>query len=182
MPDLHPVFDNQNTVAVTEGLVAKMQDAFTLLDLWHSEAGVTAITRFTSLIPAMASETAAWTDGQPSGTNFNLTAGDFLWVKFDQGHILDLGHGACGAMDFTAGVNAFSYTCFPDHYTAYQLMEDLGANNVAGLRMLDSHAGRWRVVSTADGKITGENFTIPRIAVILLDLKNPITAWKPGEQ
>jgi hypothetical protein len=181
IPDLQPVFNNQNTVAVTEGMVTELQDAFTLLELWNQEAGVTAITRYTSLVPTVESNTVTWNGSQPMGTDFVLEAGSFLWVRFDQVHILDLGYGACSALDLTSGVNVFTYTCFPDQYTAYRLISEIGTGNISGLRMLDPDTGRWRVASVVDDKITGDNFIIPRIAVVMMDMKNAITTWKPGE-
>ena len=181
IPDLQPVFNNQNTVAVTEGMVSELEDAFTLLELWNREAGVTAITRYSSLVPTVESDTVTWNGSQPMGTNFNLEAGNFLWVRFDQKHILDLGYGACSALDLSSGVNVFTYTCFPDQYTAYRLLIEIGTGNINGLRVLDSDTGRWRVASVVDDKIAGENFAIPRIAVVMMDMKNEITTWKPGE-
>ena len=181
IPDLYPVFNNQNTVAVTEGMVSNLQDAYTLLGLWNTEAGVAAITKYTSLIPTVVSETATWDSGQPEGNNFNLEAGSFLWVRFDQAHILDLGQGACSPIDLVLGINVFSYTCFPDQYTAYKLIREIGEDKINALRILDSDTGRWLVATVVNDKITGENFIIPRIAVVMMDMKTPINSWKPGE-
>lgn len=181
IPDLYPVFNNQNTVAVTEGMVSNLQDAYTLLGLWNTEAGVAAITKYTSLIPTVVSETATWDSGQPAGNNFNLEAGSFLWVRFDQAHILDLGQGACSHIDLVSGINVFSYTCFPDQYTAYKLIREIGEDKINALRILDSDTGRWLVVSVVNDKIAGENFNIPRIAVVMMDMKTSINSWKPGE-
>ncbi len=179
--DLQPVFENQNTVAVTEGMVNEMQDAYSLLELWNRQTGVAAVTRYTSLVPTVESETVTWSNGMPAGNNFSLEAGDFLWVKFDDVHILDLGHGSSGPIDLVAGVNVFTSTCFPDQYTAYQLVGDIGKENINALRVLDSDTGRWQVVSVVDGKIVGTDFAIPRIAVVMMDMNASLNAWRPGE-
>jgi beta propeller repeat protein len=181
VPDLQPVFRNHNTVAVTEGMASELQDGFTLLELWNQEAGVTAITRYTSLVPTVESDTLIWDGNQPTGNNFSLEAGTFLWVRFGQTHILDLGYGACSAVDLVAGVNVLTYTCFPDQYTAYDLIGEIGTSHIIGLRMLDADTGRWRVASVVGEEIVGENFAIPRIAVVMMDTKNAIMTWKPGE-
>jgi beta propeller repeat protein len=181
LPDLQPVFNNQNTVAVTEGMAAELEDAYTLLRLWNQEAGVSAITHYTSLVPDIAAETVSWSEGQPAGNNFALEAGSFLWVRFSQAHILDLGYGPCNAVDLAAGINAYTYTCFPDQYTAYRAIQEIGKDAVRALRMLDSDTGKWQVVSVVDDRIVGPNFTIPRIAVVMMDMKSARNSWKPGE-
>jgi len=181
IPDLHPVFNNRNVVAVTDGMVSRIQDAYSLLTLWHQEAGVTEITRYVSLVPTVVSETVTWSGGQPAGNNFSLEAGSFLWVRFAGGHILDLGYGACSPIDLAAGVNVFTYTCFPDGYRAYQLIGELGKDKVNAVRMLDSQTGAWRVASVVNGKVVGDNFPIARIAVLMMDMKSATDAWKPGE-
>jgi beta propeller repeat protein len=181
IPDLQPVFNNQNAVAVTDGMVSSLQDGYTLLKLWNTEAGVTAITRYTNLVPTVVSQTITWDNGQPAGNNFNLATGSFLWVKFDRKHILDLGAGACNPLDLGAGLNVFNYTCFPDHYTAYKLMREIGEDKINALRMLNSDTGRWQVVTVVNHKIAGVNFDIPRIAVVMMDMKTPINSWQPGE-
>jgi beta propeller repeat protein len=181
MPDLQPVFNNRNAVAVTDGMASTLQDGFTLLELWNREAGITEITRYTSLVPTVSSDTVNWSGGGPVGDNFALEPGTFLWVRFNQPHVLDLGLAPCGALDLVPGANVLTYTCFPDQYSAYELIGEIGTENLDGVRMLDAETGRWRVASAVDGTIVGEDFAIPRIAVVMIEMKMEITAWKPGE-
>jgi len=181
LPNLQPVFNNQNAVAVTTGMVSYQADAYTLLTLWNLEAGVISITRYTALVPAPVSETVTWVNGQPSGNNFNLEAGSFLWVKFDQAKILDLGQGGCSPVDLSAGVNVFGFWCFPDHYRAYDLIRELGTAKVKSIRILDSDTGKWMVAAVANNKIVGENFKIPTISVLMIDMVESVSAWIPGE-
>jgi hypothetical protein len=181
VPDLHPVFNNRNTVAVTDGMRRNQTDAYTLLRLWHEQAGVTEITRYTALMPQPTADTVTWSGGGPVGTNFPLEEGSFLWVRFDAVRILDLGQSTCRALDLPMGTNVFSYACFPDHYSAYRLIRDLGETAVSGLRTLDSQTGRWQAAAFADGRIIGEDFPIAPIGVLMLDLNQPVTQWRPGE-
>ena len=179
LPDLQPVFDNRNLVAVTPDMASRQGSAFALLRRWHDEAGVTEITRYVSLLPQPVAETASWSNG-PVGVNFGLEPGSFLWVGFDDTRILDLGAGTCGALDLAEGVNAVGYTCFPDGYSAFRLIRDLGLANVSAVRVLDSGAGRWRAALVRGGRIVGEDFPVPRVAVVLLDMSQPLTGWQPG--
>ncbi len=180
LPDLQPVFDNRNLVPVTQDMVGLQGDAFSLLERWHAEAGVTEITRYTALLPEPVAETAIWGSGGPVGVNFGLQPGSFLWVGFDRGQILDLGAGACGRMDLQAGINVVGYTCFPQDYTAYRLIRELGTDRVTAVRVLEAATGRWRAASVHNGQLVGEDFPVPRVAVVMLDMAQDVTAWQPG--
>ncbi|MDF1554171.1 MAG: FlgD immunoglobulin-like domain containing protein [Deferrisomatales bacterium] len=180
LPDLQPVFRERNLVAITAGMAAHQVDAHTLLGLWNREAGVTELTRYTALVPNPVAETVTWQGGGPVGANFALEAGSFLWVKFATVEVLDLGQGECDTLHLAAGANAFGYACFPDHYSAYQLIRELGQDRVVGLRLLDAETGSWRAVSVVDGRIVGEDFPIPGVSVLLLELSAPADPWAPG--
>ncbi len=176
---LQPVFHNRNLVAVTPEMADLQQNAFALLERWHREAGVTEITRYITLLPEPVAETASWSNG-PVGVNFGLKPGSFLWVGFDDTRILDLGSGACGGLDLQEGVNVVGYTCFPDGYSAYRLIRDLGTDTVSAVRVLDAGTGRWRVALVRGGQLTGEDFPIPRVAVVMVDMAQAVPAWQPG--
>lgn len=179
LPDLQPVFNNYNAIAVTSGMADTMTDAFTLLRLWHEQAHVNSISRIISLTGSPVTETAYWEDSAPHGTNFMLESGTFLWVKFSTENILDLGQSECGPLELATGPNVFSYWCYPDSLTAYRLISDLGINRVNAVRMLDSSTGRWHVAAVVDGTIRGENFGIPRVAVLMIDMKEAVSNWQP---
>jgi len=189
LPDLQPVFNNRNLVAVTEGMASNMGDAFTLLEHWNTQAGVTELRRYTSLLP-LVSEAATWTSGAPSGTNFPLVPGSFVWVRFLGTRILDLGPntsspgplGACEAISLAAGTTILSYSCFPDDYSAYDLIREVGLDQVRSVRSLDSETGVWSVAQVEAGSIVGENFRIPRVAVVMLDMALEKNSWKPGSR
>lgn len=181
LPYLQSVFDNQNTVAVTEGMVSNQADAYTLLRLWNQQAGVSEITRYTTLLPQPVADTVRWIGGAPDGNNFALEVGTFLWVKFNNTNILDLGSGACASLNLAAGANVFSYPCFPDHYTAYSLIREIGTANISSVRVLDSETGRWEVVSVVNGMITGEDFDIQSLSVVMIDMNAAFGPWRPGE-
>ncbi len=180
VPDLQPVFNNRNTVAVTEGMIANLEDAYTLLKLWNEQAGVTEITRYTALLPQPVADSVTWINGAPQGNNFALEAGSFLWVRFNDIKVIDLGQSTCTTLNLAAGINAFSYSCFPDQYSSYQLIRELSVENINAVRALDSDTGRWQVASVINGQIVGEDFKIPSTAVLMLDLKSQIGPWRPG--
>jgi hypothetical protein len=121
----------------------------------------------------------SWSNGVPVGPNFVLTAGSFLWIQFDSRRVLDLGPAGAGVVNLSAGVNVFSFTQFPSQYSAYQLLTQLGANNARAVRMLDSESGRWVAASFGNGRLVGNDFTIPKVAVLMLDMANPVLNFRP---
>ncbi len=179
IPSVQAVFQNRNTVAVTDGMVAYQQNAFALLNLWHMQAGVQQITHYTSLVPQVTSETAYWTNGAPAGANFALTSGSFLWISFADQRVLDLGLNTVGPVNLAAGANVISYAGFPSQDSAYRLLILLGGGNARGVRMLDSQSGRWVVAEMANGKPVGVDFPIPPVAVLMVDLANPVNSFQP---
>ncbi len=178
LPALQPVFQNRNAVVVTDGMVSLTGNAFGLLSLWGSNA-VREITQYTSLTPQVTSQTAYFTNGAPSGVNFSLTPGSFLWIKFDEQRVLDLGLSAASALNLAAGANVFGYTHFPDSYSAYQLLRQLGFGNAVAVRMLDSESGQWLVAQVQNGNLIGNDFPIPNVSVLMLELANPVNQFVP---
>jgi len=181
LPSLQPVFQNRNVVAVTDAMVAYALNAYGLLALWGSN-GVQEITQFTALSPQVTTQTAVWTNGAPSGVNFSLVSGSYLWVKFNSQQVLDLGVNNSSPLNLAAGANVFGYTRFPDAYSAYQLLRQLGLGKALSVRMLDSQSGRWLVAEVQNGSLVGTDFSIPNVAVLLLSLSSPVNQFTPQSQ
>lgn len=178
LPELQGVFQNRNTVAVTDTLVANAHNAFGLLAAWGTN-GVQEITQYTSLIPQVVSQTAYLNNGVPAGINFNLVSGNFLWMKFNQQQVLDLGVNNTQPLNLAAGANVFGYAGFPDAYSAFRLLRQLGLANAQSVRMLDAQSGRWRVALVQNGGLVGDDFPIPGVAVLMVNLNNPINQFMP---
>jgi hypothetical protein len=176
---LQAVFQNRNAVAVTPSMAVYQQNAYALLRLWNTQAGVQEITHYTSLVPQVNSETVAWVGGAPSGPNFALTPSSFLWIKFADQRVLDLGVNSAGPVNLAAGANVLSYAGFPSQYSAYKLLGQLGPANARAVRMLDSQSGRWLVAELQNGRPIGVDFMVPRVAVLMLDLANPVNNFQP---
>ena len=155
-----------------------LQNAYGVLTVWHA-MGVQEITLYTSLVPSVIGQTTTWNNGQPSGPNFSLVAGTFLWVKFDDRRVLDLGINTAGRLSLAPGVNAFSYTRFPNSFSAYQLLRELGLNNVLAVRMLDAESGRWNIAQVINNNLVGQDFVIPSVAVLMLDMANAVDNFTP---
>lgn len=179
LPSFQAVFQNRNAVVVTEAMAAYQQNAYALLTSWQAQAGVKEITQYTSLLPDVTSQTVAWSGGAPSGPNFALTPGSFIWIKFANAQVVDLGMNEAGPVNLVSGANVLSYAGFPSQYSAFRLLSQLGLANTRAVRMLDSESGRWVVAQVNDGGLAGVDFVIPRIAVLILDLVNPVNNFLP---
>jgi len=178
VPALQPVFRNYNAVALTPALVAQHGNAHSLLQAWNTAAGIVSITRFQSFAP-LVTEVATMAAGTPSGTNFNLVVGQFIWVRFNDSRLLDLGAATSAPLNLPAGVSAFTHTRLPLGYTGHALFRSLGLANVRAIRILDAEAGQWRILSLDAGQIVGADLHLPDVAVVIVELANPVNGWTP---
>jgi hypothetical protein len=178
LPAIQAVFRNMNAVSVTASVAAQATDAYTLLERWHDAVGVTEINRYTSVVPTLVQETATWSGGA-TGDNFLLVEGDFLWVRFGDAYVADMGAASSDSIDLQAGVNVVSLTDVPQPCTAHRLMRGLGLDNVRALRMLDPASGRWFAAEVRQSQLVGYDFAIPASAVLLVDMQQAVNDWRP---
>ena len=141
-----------------------------------------ALTEYTSFVPQVVSQSAILTNGTPSGVDFTLTAGTFLWIKFNTEQVLDLGLNTSSSINLSPGANVFAYTGYPDAYSAFELLQQIGLDNALSVRMLDSESGRWRVALVQNGGVVGDNFPIPNTAVLMVGMTNAVNQFTPQSQ
>lgn len=181
LPALQLIAGNYNAVPVTQAIVDRYADAFSILEDWHASVGVSNVSRFTQLAPELVREEATWNEssGTPAGTNFPLAAGEFLWVRFADSVALELGETDSTAIALQSGTNVVSYTGFPSEYSAYEMVESLGVDNIGAVRMLDARAGLWQAVVVDDGRVVGPNFRIPTTSVLIIEMNQGVATWNP---
>lgn len=179
LPALQAVFQTMNAVPVTPAMVNRAGDAFTLLERWNKAVGVQAISRYSALVPTLVKQTATWDGGAATGDNFTLAAGDFIWLGFDAPHVADMGDDAAGTLSLSAGVSVFGYADFPQPYSAYQMVRQLGLDKIRAIRMLDTASGQWWAAEVCNGALIGRDFKIPSSAVIWVDMKQAVNDWRP---
>jgi hypothetical protein len=93
--------------------------------------------------------------------------------------VLDLGLNSSAPLNLAAGANVFGYAGFPDAYSAYELLRQLGLGNAAAVRTLDAQSGRWRVAEVQNGALVGDDFPIPNVAVLMVNMLNPVSQFVP---
>lgn len=179
LPSLQAVFQNRNAVPVTASLASYANSAFSLLNQWHTQAGITEIATYGSLVPTITSLSAKWQGSGAVGDDFAITPGSFLWVKFGDNRVLDLGLNPPASINLSAGVNIATGATFPGHYTSFKLLTQLGFANAHAVRMLDSESGRWLVAEVRGSAVVGDNFSIPNVAVLFVDMASAVNGFKP---
>jgi hypothetical protein len=103
-------------------------------------------------------------------------------VKFNTDQVLDLGVNNTSPLNLSAGANVFGYAGFPDSYSAYQLLRQIGLGNALSVRMLDAQSGHWLIAEVQDGKLVGNDFPIPGVAVLMVNLAAPVPQFTPQTQ
>ncbi len=181
LPALQAVFADNNAVVVSSALADQYDTAFALLESWQAHAGVSAVGRYLTLVPEVVRETALWAEGGSSGDNFPIETGNYLWVRFESDHLVDLGAPDDAPIALVAGTNAVAYTGFPSGFHVSRMISQLGAENVAAVRMLDSMSGRWVAVTLDGGQVVGPDFAIPETALLLVEMNAPVSLWNPKE-
>ena len=106
-------------------------------------------------------------------------AGQFIWVRFNDARLVDLGAASGAPLNLPAGVSAFTHTRMPPAYTGHALVRSLGLANVRGLRVLDAEGGQWQMLAVDGPTIVGADFRVPDVAVVIVDLVNPVNNWTP---
>jgi len=174
LPVFQAVYPNNNAVLITDEMAKTQKNAYGLIERWHEKAGITSISTYLSLLPTVETRTAKWQNGQAVGDNFSLVPNIFVWVRFDQSYILNLGTDHCDPMLLNPGPNMISYGCFPDLFSSYQLIDLLGRSHIKSVRMPDASTGRWEVTIVENNHLLGSDFIIPGAAVLLIDVQAQI--------
>ena len=61
------------------------------------------------------------------------------------------------------------------------MIREIGVAKIKALRSLASDTGRWQTAAVIDSKIVGEDFKIPTVAVLMVEMNTPVGPWRPGE-
>ena len=96
-------------------------------------------------------------------------------------HIGDAGETA--QYTLLPGVNYIGMLTVPSGYTAYNLLQSLGFDNVQSVRRFNNQTGAWETAAireAASGKeAVGINFAIRQGDGLIITMKNRVDGWKP---
>jgi beta propeller repeat protein len=180
LPSVRAVYAQRNAVPVTEQMADTFGSAFNLIRSWNTQAHVVEVLVYDQLWPAVISR-RAWRSpaGEPGGEDFQLVAGQFIWMGFDRSELIDFGPASGATLNLPAGASVVTFTDFPMEYSAFRMARQIGLDNLRAVRMFDPGSGQWKTVEVIDGGLVGEDFAIPRIAVMYFDMVSPVSGWRP---
>ncbi|BCE03604.1 hypothetical protein [Marinicellulosiphila megalodicopiae] len=179
LPNLQAVVDDYNLVVVTAGMLDVVSTASELLTKWNEQSSVTSIRRYNQLSPDVLMDEITVSNILDPESNYVLSEGDSLWVKFDDNYILNLANFACGTHNLTVGLNVLADHCFADDTTALDIVKNIGVDNLQQIRMFEKKTGKWVMMSVINNQPFGDNFKITNNSVLFINVINPVESWKP---
>ena len=97
-------------------------------------------------------------DANPS---FTLERGEGLIVYAKQDKEITFTTVLCSTLDLKPGFNLVGFACPANGYSAYQLLNDLGGENIANIQRYSTEKGAFETAGFGpNGQLVGVNFTI----------------------
>ncbi|MDL1982885.1 MAG: DUF3466 family protein, partial [Deltaproteobacteria bacterium] len=99
--------------------------------------------------------------GDASNPSFMLQGGEGLFVYAKQDKEITFTSMLCSTHDLRQGFNLIGFACPADGYSAYQLLNDLGSENVSSIQKYSTDKGAFEIASfRQDGMPVGVDFVI----------------------
>lgn len=96
-----------------------------------------------------------------SNPSFILQGGEGLIIYAKQDKEITFTSVLCSTLDLKPGFNLVGFACPEDDYRAYQLLNDLGSENVASIQRYSTEKGAFETAGfIQDGQFAGVGFTI----------------------
>ncbi len=125
--------------------------------------------RYTTLIPDAT-----------SNPSFILDGGEGLLVYAKQNKEINCTSALCVNYDLISGLNVVGIACPPNGYTAYQLLTDVGQQNIASIQRYSAEKGAFETAGfEADGTIAGVDFQIVPGEGYFINMKTEVNAFRP---
>ena len=113
--------------------------------IYDNDAG-----KFVTLIP-----------GDASNQSFTLKESEGLIVYTRQDKEITFTSVLCSTLDLKPGFNIVGFACPEDGYSAYQLLNDLGSENVSSIQRYSTEKGAFETAGfDPDGQVVGVDFPI----------------------
>ncbi len=125
--------------------------------------------RYVTLIP-----------GSLTNPGFVLQGGDGLIVYARQEKEVDFTSVLCGSHDLTSGMNVVGFACPPEGYSAFDLLNALGADNVVSIQRYNTDRGAFETAAFGeDGSMFGMDFPIITAEGYLVFMKQVVEGFRP---
>jgi hypothetical protein len=101
------------------------------------------------------------TPEDPSNPSFILKGGEGLIVYAKQDKEITFTSVLCSTLDLNPGFNLVGFACPEDGYSAHQLLNDLGSENISSIQRYSTEKGAFETAGfDLDGQLVGVDFTI----------------------
>jgi beta propeller repeat protein len=167
-----------NLVAMGNRLVSVYDTAAKFLTAFKDTLGIERVLVFEPLHNS-------YTEATPATGDFAMTKGMALSIyttKAGSLTVADPGESTTYAL--LPGSNQVGILSVPFGYSAYDLMNSLGFDNVLSVRRFDPETGLWRSVTVRDNQaskkeLVGSNFPINSGDGVMVTMKNRVDGWTP---
>ena len=93
---------------------------------------------------------------------------------------IEIANPPCLSTELFQGVNLVGFTCMPESYTAFQLLEDLTQFNIASIQRYDSKSGKFQTATFEEsGMMLGIDFPILMGEGYFVQMKQDVTGFQP---
>ena len=158
-------YPTQTTIHLKKGfnLIAIPSDVTNQPDLkdWLPVLGDSSEIEKVMVYDGQAGKFITLIPGDASNPSFMLQGGEGLIVYAKQDKEITFTSVLCSTHDLRQGFNLIGFACPADGYSAYQLLNDLGSENVSSIQRYSTDKGAFEIASfRQDGMPVGVDFVI----------------------
>jgi beta propeller repeat protein len=166
-----------NLAAIGSRLVSSYDTAAKFLTAFKDSLGIERVLAFDSLHNT-------YIEATPSNGDFAITKGMALTVYTTKSGSLTVADpGESATYTLLSGPNQIGVLSASFGYSAYDLMNSLGLDNVLSMRSFDPETGMWRSVAVRTGQtakeLVGSNFPVNSGNGLIVTMKNRVDGWTP---
>lgn len=165
-----------NLIAVGDRLARMYPTASDLISANPNNLGIEKVVTYSAL-------NGMFMESSPS-TEIILQKGMGIGIYAASAGVLEIGDsGETSQYTLLPGTNYIGMLTVPSGYTAYNLLQSVGFDNIQSVRRFNSQTGLWETASirtTVSGKeAVGMNFVIHQGDGLIITMKNRVDGWKP---
>lgn len=165
-----------NLIAVGDRLARVYPKASDLIAANPNNLGIEKVVTYSAL-------NGIFMESSPS-TEITIQKGMGIGVYAASAGILEIGDsGETSQYTLLSGTNYIGMLAMPSGYTAYNLLQSIGFDNIQSVRRFNNQTGAWETASmreTSSGKeAVGINFVIRQGDGLIITMKNRVDGWKP---
>jgi len=175
LPITVDIMPGYNLIAVGQTLVDTHASAGNMLTALSGKAGLVNIGGYINVNNLYV---------EAPSSDFGLTAGMGVVVYSESAGAIEVAAaGESAEYVLVAGTNYIGMLAVPYGYSAYDIMNSVGLENVQSIRRFDNKVGAWQTVATRTGpggfEIIGMNYVIRPGDGLIVTMKKRVDNWKP---